>query len=256
MSLALTKEAILLLYLRIFSGVKWFKRTCYTLFGCIAAYCFAVILVTIFQCTPIVSAFDKTVTSSNCIQFVPFWYINAAVSIATDLIILVIPMPLIYSLQVQWMQKVALVCVFALGFFAISTTILRIVTMNFKVTNRDPLYDVRSITWTLIEMGVALTCACLPQIRLLFLKIVPKIRSIYSGSKESPSVATSQGSRRRTNDEEDGIWANIDGRKGHELTTLCKASIRSNKPMTGKQVMVTREFRVTVNSTVGPPSDS
>lgn len=114
-SLNLTKVSILLLYRRLFGGAaQWFRRTCDVLLTYVAAFCVAMVVGTIFQCVPIERAFDKTV-DGRCIDNGRFWYANAASTIATDLAVLVLPMPLVYKLQIPRAQKFALALVFALG---------------------------------------------------------------------------------------------------------------------------------------------
>ncbi len=105
---------MLLLYLRIFTGIKWFKWSCVFILACVLGFCVATITVTIFQCHPITKAFDQRV-EGHCINNGHFWYTNASFNIATDLIILILPMPLVYRLQIPRMQKVGLALVFALG---------------------------------------------------------------------------------------------------------------------------------------------
>lgn len=113
-SINLTKSSILLLYIRIFGGIHWFKWLCITLILIIASYCGASLLVTIFQCTPPEKAWDIHVKGS-CINNGNFWYANSAFSIATDIVILLLPMPLVYALQIPRIQKSALILVFTLG---------------------------------------------------------------------------------------------------------------------------------------------
>lgn len=55
------------------------------------------------------------------------------------------------------------------------TSILRITTIDLQIKSHDPLYDVSAIMWTLIEMGLAIVCACIPQIRLFVIRGVSKI---------------------------------------------------------------------------------
>ena len=79
-------------------------------------YCIASVVATIVQCDPIPRAWDKTILGRReCISMAQFWYANAGFSIATDIIILLLPMPLVYSLQIPRIQKMALIIVFALG---------------------------------------------------------------------------------------------------------------------------------------------
>ncbi|KAI2642945.1 hypothetical protein GGS21DRAFT_544993 [Xylaria nigripes] len=186
-SINLTKASILLLYLRIFGGVKWFRWTCLCLLAMVASYCIAAIMGTIFQCIPVVAAFDKNITHKKCINNEHFWFANAGFSISTDVVILILPMPLVYSLQIPRVQKAALVFVFALGAFVVITSCLRATTLDLQATSRDPLYDVASTMWTIIEMSVAIICACLPQIRPLAVKLFPKIMPAYYNAKERQS---------------------------------------------------------------------
>ncbi|KAI0142963.1 hypothetical protein GGR57DRAFT_508431 [Xylariaceae sp. FL1272] len=164
-SINLTKSSVLLLYLRIFSSVRWFRSICISLLFLIGAYCIAIDTATIFQCDPIQAAFDKTLTMKKCINSATFWFTNAGFTIGTDVVILLIPVPLVYVLQVPRVQKAALIFVFTLGFFVVITSILRTTTLDLQATSPDPLYDVSSTMWTLIEMSVAIICACLPQAR-------------------------------------------------------------------------------------------
>jgi hypothetical protein len=103
----------LLLYLRIFVQ-KWFRITCYVLLGIVLAYMVATFASSVWQCTPIPRAWDKSIPGT-CISITGNWYANAGFSIATDIIILVLPMQPIYQSKLPVKQKVALIVVFALG---------------------------------------------------------------------------------------------------------------------------------------------
>ncbi|KAJ8126867.1 hypothetical protein O1611_g6771 [Lasiodiplodia mahajangana] len=155
-SMNLTKASIVLLYLRIFDGIKWFRWTCYAILAFVASFCTAVTLATIFQCRPVAAAFDPTLTSGTCIDNRVFWYTNAGVSIGTDVIILAIPLPLVFSLRISRLQKAGLTCVFAIGGFVVLTSCLRVTTLELQLTSPEPLYEVASTMWTIIEMSVAI----------------------------------------------------------------------------------------------------
>lgn len=109
----MTKASILLLYLRIFLQ-KPFRFACWVMVAIVTAYGIASTMASIFQCTPIPRAWNKSI-SGTCISITTNWYANAGYSIATDVIILLLPMPIIYHLQMHRNQKVALMLVFALG---------------------------------------------------------------------------------------------------------------------------------------------
>ncbi|KAI3336280.1 hypothetical protein HD806DRAFT_125 [Xylariaceae sp. AK1471] len=255
-SINLTKSSILLLYLRIFSGVKWFRWTCLAVLSCVASYCVAVILVTIFQCSPVVAAFDKTITDKSCINNGNFWFANAGFTIATDIIILIIPMPLVYSLQIPRVQKAALIFVFTLGAFVVITSCLRATTLDIQAKSPDPLYDVASTMWTIIEMSVAIICACLPQIRPLVVKLFPRLMPTYyhSGERSShrptfgSSLVKSYGSRQQASDE--GKWARIECQDGINLTSIRKGDVGSELPSTSKDGITSMGIQKTVQYSV------
>ncbi|RYP21171.1 hypothetical protein DL767_009317 [Monosporascus sp. MG133] len=154
-SINLTKTSILLLYLRIFTGVRWFRWGCIFVMACIAMFCLATITATIFQCNPIEKAFNQTM-KGHCINNGRFWYANASFNIFTDLIILIIPMPLVYGLQIPRVQKAGLVIVFALGIFVVITSCLRTTTINAQARTTDKTFDIASTMWTILEMNVAI----------------------------------------------------------------------------------------------------
>jgi hypothetical protein len=175
-SINLTKCCILLLYLHIFQQIRWFKWACWVLIFVIGAYCVASVIATVFQCSPLARAFDKSIPGS-CIDNSQFWYANAGFSIATDIVILLLPMPLVYGLQIPVGQKVALAGVFCLGIFVVITSCLRVTTLDILATSPDMTYDIENVMWTIIEPNVAIICACLPMLRTFIVRIFPALRS-------------------------------------------------------------------------------
>ena len=113
-TIAMTKTSILLLYVRIFHNVAKFRRICHCLLGYIIAYAIASILATIFQCSPIKRTFNHKLPGT-CINLTAFWYANAISSILTDIVVLLLPMPLLKRLHLPRRQKYGLMGVFALG---------------------------------------------------------------------------------------------------------------------------------------------
>ena len=113
LTMNLTKMSIQLLYLRIFIQ-KWFRIICHVLLVIITSYMVAAFLASVFQCTPVPRAWDKTI-AGKCIDITTNWYANAGFSIATDIIILALPMYPLYKTKIMMKRKVALMVVFALG---------------------------------------------------------------------------------------------------------------------------------------------
>ncbi|KAI0481786.1 hypothetical protein F4859DRAFT_512922 [Xylaria cf. heliscus] len=231
-SLNLTKSSILLLYLRVFGGVKWFRRTCYILLAIVALYCTVSTLVSIFQCIPIRASFDKSIARKTCIRIGPFWYTNSVFSIVTDIIILIIPMPIIYGLQMRIYDKAVLMGAFAAGFCVVITTIFRITTVHSTARHRDPLYDVAPVMWTIIEMSTAIMCACLPQLRGFFAKVIcPGVNTVHYNLKYKLGCVKPDINHQQTSEEEERKWAQIGPQNGIELSnTTCEGDTGSEIP--------------------------
>ncbi|EHK16286.1 uncharacterized protein TRIVIDRAFT_39723, partial [Trichoderma virens Gv29-8] len=93
----------------------------------------------------------------------------------TDIIILLLPMPLVYQLEGPWDQKFSLMAVFAIGIFVAVTSCLQVVTVD--IFSPDNTYDIANVIWTIIEPNEAAICASLPIIRPLVAKLSPVLRS-------------------------------------------------------------------------------
>lgn len=73
------------------------------------------LLIVTFPCSP-VQKFWHTELPGRCVPNLPFWYINAAGNIATDLAIFIMPLPVLNKLQLRKKQKYFLMAIFSLGF--------------------------------------------------------------------------------------------------------------------------------------------
>lgn len=76
----------------------------------------------------------------------------AGTSIGFDLLIIALPIPVLMNLQLHRRQKIALVVIFALGFFVTIIQIIRIFTVkNLKTyTDSKPI-----IMWSVVEISIA-----------------------------------------------------------------------------------------------------
>lgn len=234
----LVKCSILLLYLRLFSVVRWFRYSCWGLLTAVAMYCTASILVTIFQCRPMIRAFDKD-RPGTCIDTAKFWFANAGFSIATDFIVLLLPMPLVWKLGIPIVQKIALMAVFAIGIFATITSCLRVTTLDIFAKSPDNTYNVANVMWTIVEPNVAIVCACLPVLRPFVVKLIPGLKSKSYGSHGTPGYGTSSksrvalGSQNRADGGARRDWVELGGVKSSQGTHL--ASVRRPGSHTGSE---------------------
>jgi hypothetical protein len=109
----LTKISILLLYHRVFVTAK-FRMACVGVMTYVACFGTCVIIATALECNPVRRVYDKSVYGT-CINLTAFWYTVAVNNILTDIVILLMPMPVIQTLRLPPRHKYGLMIVFALG---------------------------------------------------------------------------------------------------------------------------------------------
>ncbi|KAF7596352.1 hypothetical protein BBP40_002096 [Aspergillus hancockii] len=196
-SLAFTKFSVLFQYLRIFPDRR-FRFACYIVIGVVAAYSTWAVVSGYVNCVPVARFWDRSIPGS-CLSFEAVWFFNASMNIATDLTLLIMPMPLLSQLQLPHMQKVALVGVFAIGGLVAVTSILRLSSLRSVANNPDTSYsNVAAAYWTAAECNVAIICACLPFLRPLVSRLFPTLLSTnsYNRYTMNPTVtARSQANR-------------------------------------------------------------
>jgi hypothetical protein len=113
-NLVWTKLSFLLMYYRIFH-FSYFKRWAYIIGGFVIIWVIIITFLFIFICVPVQKLWYPQLPG-HCINQVGTWIANAASTIATDLAILVLPIPQIWKLQLGKVEKVALTFTFCLGF--------------------------------------------------------------------------------------------------------------------------------------------
>lgn len=108
------KLSILLFYKRLFP-TRRMKRACNCVGGLLLLWYIAFQTTAIAQCVPISFYWNKDIEHGQCIKFVPFYIALAATNVFTDVVILALPMPLVWKLQVKTPRKIGLTITFLLG---------------------------------------------------------------------------------------------------------------------------------------------
>jgi hypothetical protein len=112
-TICLIKMSILAFYLQIFTTPQ-FRIQCYVIIGFCASTGIAFLIVTVFQCSPISFAFNKT-QPGTCINFNAVTWTNAAFNILQDIIIIILPLGEVRKLQLDKKKKLGLYLMFGLG---------------------------------------------------------------------------------------------------------------------------------------------
>ena len=116
--LALIKLSILHLYTTIFKNATFIKATRCVVALCIAAWTGS-LLIRILICLPVAKNWDQTVTEAThgtCGNISTMYIAIASVDLFIDLIIIALPMPVLWGLQMPQAKRLAVMGIFALGF--------------------------------------------------------------------------------------------------------------------------------------------
>ena len=110
------KLSILLLYATIFGQANLvFRRGCQLLGAIIIAYCIICTPLYIFSCLPSGARSLEQFAARQCVNPVPLSIGVGALNIATDTVLIILPLPLLAKLQMTRRKKLALMGVFGTG---------------------------------------------------------------------------------------------------------------------------------------------
>ncbi|USP81674.1 hypothetical protein yc1106_08948 [Curvularia clavata] len=194
LSLGLTKGSMLLQYRRIFPP-RAFQIANWTVMAVVICYTFWTVFSSIFACVPVRAFWTKE--KANCINQFAMWFTNAAINILTDFAIILLPIPVIRSLNLGKRQKIGLISIFAVGGFVCIVSILRLQSLVAISNSSDQTYDnPPAATWSSVETNVGIICACLPLLRPLLTKYFPRaFPSRHRSNYSRPNYAATFGSK-------------------------------------------------------------
>ncbi|KAK8017412.1 hypothetical protein PG993_013738 [Apiospora rasikravindrae] len=158
------KVGILLFYWRVFT-IRYFRRSVLA----VGALSTAILLVNFFtftfQCWPIERFWDESVKQGGCIAQTEFYLASAIINVVGDVVVLVLPLPVVWSLHTSQNKKWSLSFLFLLGAFVCVASIFRILAVE-EINPKDFTFsNVGGGLWSTVEVEVGFICANLPSIR-------------------------------------------------------------------------------------------
>ncbi|RMZ87930.1 hypothetical protein DV736_g4840, partial [Chaetothyriales sp. CBS 134916] len=208
-ALMLTKTSIIVFYLSVmskdvdvvFKWLNWFTLGLVNLAG------LGLTLYSIFQCMPVLAGYTyPTPSNAKCTDTVTLYLSSAPVNIITDVAILLLPIPILTGLRLPKKQKIILVVTFSFGIFIAVVDVVRLAYLQSasiellksttgsggigQVQNDNDFswYASFSFMWCAIEVNVGCICACVPSLKPLFLRFMPKLIKDASTMNDSFDV--------------------------------------------------------------------
>lgn len=163
------KSSIVFMYDR-FGVSTTFKNIC--LFTNILLLLFFIVCigVVVGQCRPLEKAWDLTrFVPGTCIDSTTFFYFTSSFGILLDCWIILIPIPTLKHLQISKRNRHVLYGVFGIGALATAFSCARLYSIHTYTQAADPFRDSILVNvWSMVEVNVAIWCACAPALKPLF----------------------------------------------------------------------------------------
>ncbi|KAH8595616.1 hypothetical protein B0O99DRAFT_151461 [Bisporella sp. PMI_857] len=180
-AISLVKVSILLFYHRVFVN-RNFRILNHVAIASVAAFAISITLVIIFQCWPVYAVWDRMVPH-KCINMNALTLACGSISVAQDVFILLMPLPQIICLHMDFKKRMILLSMFSVGTLACVTSVVRLKYMIDFGHTQDPTWDnAIPAVWSVVELSIATICACLPSMRALLARWLPRMFDISSAA--------------------------------------------------------------------------
>jgi len=176
-AVCLPKLSALFFYVRVFQGNnRILSLNIWIAMSLVVGWLFSAYISTIFQCTPIAKAWDPRITDGSCINQYQWYLATAALSFLIDIYILILPVPVIWRLNMSLKRRISLLAAFFLAYSVIVLSIGRLVSTTIIVpqlySDLD-WYFPSYAYWACLEPAISLICISVPNIANLVRALVP-----------------------------------------------------------------------------------
>ncbi|KAL2834691.1 hypothetical protein BJY01DRAFT_252923 [Aspergillus pseudoustus] len=198
-SMGLVKMSLLWFYLRL-DPRKYMRWAVFFVMFFNVGLSLASFIGALAACSP-PSLFWTDITSSGCMPMAQqqlFYEVNGVLNIVTDILTYLLPVPMVYGLQLTWRKKGAILGIFGLGILSIAAACVRydFVKKLASATEEYYLLLADSLNWCTIEAYVAIFCGCAPSLSVLIKAYAPSIfgssTANYPSSTQSPGTSYGQ----------------------------------------------------------------
>ncbi|KAK0100751.1 hypothetical protein ONS95_007201 [Cadophora gregata] len=192
------KATLLLIFIRVFSPMSKAVRAIYGFMIILLLYYTAQTAAKIWVCSPI-GAFWNPAIRKSCINTRIVFRIDNAVSVITDLVILILPIPLLWSVQMTRKKKIGIGMLLGAGGLATICSAARMILTLVRDIPDATLGATNFKMLAVSELAIALACACVPSFHVLYSRLSEKSKAKRSGYTSSVKMSTfgssSKGSR-------------------------------------------------------------
>ncbi|KAI1653873.1 hypothetical protein F4813DRAFT_373072 [Daldinia decipiens] len=168
------KLTFLFLYRRIFSPQTKSKYFIYGAIYFVVCLNTALLFTTIFECSPVARSWNSAL-DGHCINPKILPYLSGVTSFLTDIYILILPIPLLWHLNMGRKRKFRLIAIFGTGLFACVSSVIRLAMTPVLSSSLDATWNISNITvWGTLEVNIGIICACAVALPAFFDRHLPE----------------------------------------------------------------------------------
>ncbi|RAL10371.1 uncharacterized protein BO97DRAFT_471836 [Aspergillus homomorphus CBS 101889] len=160
-------------------------------------------IVGLTECRPLAYFWDRSIAGGWCLDQFLFYRMSGILNILGDVVILILPIPTVWTLHASLARRAGIAMVFLSGSCGLIASCVR--TSYFftaaKTSMTDPTWaDINLMAWTTVESGLYLSAACMIGLRPLLNQMAGWVMKSRLG------VFTTRGTntRSRRSDRDDG----------------------------------------------------
>ncbi|KAK1984570.1 CFEM domain-containing protein [Colletotrichum cereale] len=187
LGLAFVKASILFLYLRVFPDQRFRRVVWYTQAFNLVLY-IAFLSASLASCRPLHHVWDGWTgeTEGKCFNVNASGLAHAALNLALDVWMLLLPASQIYKLNVPLKQKTGVVLMFSVGIFLTAVSGYRIKVLRPSGTSLgSTAASFQTSIWSAVELAAGIFVACLPSTREVWAVLLPRLLRVTHASPRS-----------------------------------------------------------------------
>ncbi|ROV92799.1 hypothetical protein VMCG_09090 [Cytospora schulzeri] len=177
------KLSMLYLYTRIFAISRATKVGALILMLLVTSFGIAFLVIFMTQCHPFDEPWNP-VPGGWCRNLVTQEYISCGLNLVLDLSVVILPMPVLWKLQMTTTRKLFITIMFSLGLVTVGVMCWRLQYTAESVVINDYTFTLGTIsTISMFELWLGIICVCLPTLGpLVKIYVSPAISKMTSGA--------------------------------------------------------------------------
>lgn len=250
------KLALLSVMLRIFAPDRRKVLVIHASLIVLLCYYIPALFIKIFFCKPISAYWYGIEHGGSCIDQQKVIIADSVISIVSDLWILILPVPMLWSLHMSRVKKLRVIALLGAGGLATAFSIWRLVIMVEEAQTTDTTWFwIHAVLTANAEAGIGLICACLPALSSYFVSVKNKSSNANSGSyyvrsHELDNWKKLSASRKSRVDpasftqqtDQAHLISTAEGVEGTEESLVSRQNSRPDRPVIHKDVVVSQSY--------------